>query len=388
MKVSFFTFILFSIFGYSQNTLKAIVVDNVDNSPLEFVGIFNTENHTVTNEDGRFQFSSSLDTITIYLVGYDKIRTTFQKVSDTVYLNKSVLKLNEVTVTNHKTLWQKIGDSIRSNYPIYPYKERFFLRGVLRYNGEITRIQDIQGKLERRTLLYTKDIVPSTKDFKVELTNMRKVGLAKDENQVYFIFETFYELFMNFTPINATGDAFNLTESTFENERKTKLGFHTKPEFINEEVKGHYIINNTNNAIERIYMTVRYKNNPYNKDGDTRFRTVTIKKEMALSKSSNTNKYYLANAKYEVKVEITDDQNSYTSLYDVSFILTTTDNEGSFEVKKNVSATKDLFKINYSYDQNFWKGQNQLLLTEEMANFIENAQDPNNEFKVKSNIKN
>ncbi|WP_405383613.1 hypothetical protein [Maribacter sp. LLG6340-A2] len=37
MKVSFFAFILFSIFGYSQNTLNAVVVDNADNSPLEFV---------------------------------------------------------------------------------------------------------------------------------------------------------------------------------------------------------------------------------------------------------------------------------------------------------------------------------------------------------------
>ena len=31
---------------------------------------------------------------------------------------------------------------------------------------------------------------------------------------------------------------------------------------------------------------------------------------------------------------------------------------------------------------------NQLLLTEEMLDFIEKVQDPNNEFKVRSNIKN
>ncbi|APA63486.1 hypothetical protein [Maribacter sp. 1_2014MBL_MicDiv] len=388
MKPSFFLFFLLSFIGFSQQTIDAVIVDGADNVPLEFVGVYNSKDHTISNEDGRFQFSSLLDSITIYRVGYDKLSTTFQKVKDTIFLNKSVLELNEVTVTNEKTLWQKVGDSIRSNYPIYPYKEKFLLRGVLRYNGEITRIQDLQGKLERRTLLYTKEIDPDKKDFKVELTNMRKVGLVKDENEVYFIFETFYQLFMNFTPMNATGDAFDLTEATFNNGSKTNLSFHTKPEIENEEVNGHYIINNNDHAIERIYMAINNNDNPYKKDGNIRFRTVSVEKEMSLSKSSNTNKYYIATAKYDVKVEVTDDKNSYTSFYDVSFILTTSDHEGDFPVKKNVSTSKDLFKIKYPYDQRYWNAQNQLLLTEEMLDFIEKVQDPNNEFKVKSNIKN
>lgn len=388
MRPSFFLFFLLSFIGFSQQTIDAVIVDGADNVPLEFVGVYNSKDHTISNEDGRFQFSSLLDSITIYRVGYDKLSTTFQKVKDTIFLNKSVLELNEVTVTNEKTLWQKVGDSIRSNYPIYPYKEKFLLRGVLRYNGEITRIQDLQGKLERRTLLYTKEIDPDKKDFKVELTNMRKVGLVKDENEVYFIFETFYQLFMNFTPMNATGDAFDLTEATFNNGSKTNLSFHTKPEIENEEVNGHYIINNNDHAIERIYMAINNKDNPYKKDGNIRFRTVSVEKEMSLSKSSITNKYYIATAKYDVKVEVTDDKNSYTSFYDVSFILTTSNHEGDFPVKKNVSTSKDLFKIKYPYDQRYWNAQNQLLLTEEMLNFIDKVQDPNNEFKVRSNIKN
>ena len=388
MKPLLLVLFLFSYIGYSQQTINAIVIDSADNSPLEFVGIYNSKDHTITNEDGRFQFSSSLDSITIYRVGYDKLHTVFQKINDTIYLNKSILELNEVTVTNEKTLWQKVRDSIRSNYPIYPYKEKFLLRGVLRYNGEITRIQDLQGKLERKTLLYTGKINPDKKDFKVELTNMRKVGLVKDEKKVYFIFETFYQLFMNFTPMNATGDAFDLTESTFNNGSKTNLSFHTKPEFNNEIINGHYIINNDDNAIERMYMVINSKNNPYKKDGNIKFRTVAVEKEISLSKSLITNRYYIASAKYDVKVEVTDDKNSYTSYYDVSFILTTSDNEGDFDVKKNVSTSKDLFKIKFPYDQRYWNAQNQLLLTNEMLDFIEKVQDPSNEFKVRSNIKN
>ena len=170
--------------------------------------------------------------------------------------------------------------------------------------------------------------------------------------------------------------------------KKYYVSFQTKPAIENEEVNGHYIINNNDHAIERIYMAINNKDNPYKKDGNIRFRTVSIEKEMSLSKSSNTNKYYIATAKYDVKVEVTDDKNSYTSFYDVSFILTTSDHEGDFPVKKNVSTSKDLFKIKYPYDQRYWNAQNQLLLTEEMLNFIDKVQDPNNEFKVRSNIKN
>lgn len=388
MKLQFFIIFLFSTLVYSQNELSGIVVDNADKSPLEFVGLYNKTDHTMTNADGRFQFSSSLDSVTIYRVGYDKLRTTFQKVGDTIYLNKSVLELNEVTVTNEKTLWQKIGDSVSSNYPIYPYKEKFLLRGVLRYNGKITRIQDIQGKLERRTLLYTKEIDPDKKDFKVELTNMRKVGLVKDENEVYFIFDSFYGLFMNLIPVNATGDDFDLTESTFDNGKKININFQSKPSIENEDFSGHYIINTDNYAMERFKMSVEFKNKPFQESGKKiRFRTVSIEKEISLSKTSNTGKYYIASAKYDVKVELTNEDKSFTSFYDISFILTTSDNEGDFDVKKNVSTSKDLFKINHPYDQSYWNAQNQLLLTEEMLDFIEKVQDPNNEFRVRSNIK-
>jgi hypothetical protein len=260
---------------------------------------------------------------------------------------------------------------------------------VLRYNGEITRIQDIQGKLERRTLLYTKDIDTDKKDFKVELTNMRKVGLVKDENEVYFIFDSFYGLFMNLIPVNATGNDFNLTEATFDNGKKVNLSFQSKPSIENENFTGHYIVNTESNAIERFNMAVELYDKPF-KDGgkNIRYRTVSYQKEISLSKSSATKKYYITTAKYDVKVELTNEKKSFTSFYDISFILTTSDNEGDFNVKKNVSTSKDLFKINYPYDQSYWNAQNQLLLTDEMLDFIEKVQDPNNEFKVRSNFKN
>jgi len=68
--------------------------------------------------------------------------------------------------------------------------------------------------------------------------------------------------------------------------------------------------------------------------------------------------------------------------------MTTSDHEGDFRVKRNISTSKDLFKINHPYDQSYWNAQNQLLLTDEMLGFIKKVQDSNNEFKIRSNIKN
>ena len=58
--------------------------------------------------------------------------------------------------------------------------------------------------------------------------------------------------------------------------------------------------------------------------------------------------------KKDYTVEITDENNSFTSFYDSSFMLTTSENKGDFKFKKNVSSSKVLFKINYPYDAGYW----------------------------------
>ncbi|MGC1515080.1 MAG: hypothetical protein WA810_05840, partial [Maribacter sp.] len=348
MKYLFHILLWAQFLGYAQHELGGLVLDEADKSPLEFVGIYNTLDHTMTNADGRFLFSSRSDSVIVYRPGYGKLSTTFQNIKDTIYLSKSVLELNEVTVTNAKPLWQKVKDSIKTNYALYPFKEKFLVRCMLRYNGEITRIQDMQGKVERKTLLYTQEIEADKNDFAVELTNMRKVGLVRDENDVYFIFDSFYGLFMSLIPMNATGDAFDLTESSFENNSKIKLAFTTSPSLTNEKTYGHYIINATNNAMERFYMVQEFSDNPFKKSGKSRYRTVFTEREISLKQSPKNSKYYIESSKYNVRVESTDETNTFTSFYDVSFIMTTTDNEGDYEVKKNVSTSKDLFKINHT----------------------------------------
>lgn len=133
------------IFSYSQNIHKAIVVDAEGNEPIEFVSVFNSNDYTLTNSDGRFLFSSDKDSVHFYKVGYDKLKTNFSKLQDTIFLEKSLIELNEVVVTNTKTILQKIKDSVASNYLLKPHTEIFFIRALLRKNDTIIRIQDMQG---------------------------------------------------------------------------------------------------------------------------------------------------------------------------------------------------------------------------------------------------
>ncbi|MCD6543260.1 MAG: hypothetical protein J7K34_02000, partial [Flavobacteriaceae bacterium] len=68
---------------------------------------------------------------------------------------------------------------------------------------------------------------------------------------------------------------------------------------------------------------------------------------------------------------------------DVSYQYFTKDNFGNFDIRKNVSTSKDLFKIRHEYGARFWNNRKGRLLTKEMEIFLKTLDDENNEFKVK-----
>ncbi|MGB5556122.1 MAG: hypothetical protein WBM83_15810, partial [Flavobacteriaceae bacterium] len=84
-----------SLICFAQHRHQGIVVDADGKEPLEFVGIYNDQAHTMTNSDGQFLFSTTLDSVTYYRVGYEKFKTTIDQLGDTVYLQKSILELDE-----------------------------------------------------------------------------------------------------------------------------------------------------------------------------------------------------------------------------------------------------------------------------------------------------
>ncbi|MFK7812906.1 MAG: hypothetical protein AB8B59_10450 [Maribacter sp.] len=371
---------------FSQNQHTGIIIDSETKEPVEFVGVFNSKDYTISNEDGRYAFSSDKDSVVFYKVGYEKLETTFDQLRYTIFLDKSVLELNEVIVTNGKTLYQKIKDSINKNYKFEPYKEKFLLRAIAKKNNEIWRIQDLLGKLKRKTLFYNKEIEKSKKDYEVELTNMRKLGGVSDENNAYLKFPSFNQIFTEFITMNIKESELDIEERYFDNGKKIRLEFSSRPEEEIKNITGYYILDAESYAIESYHFKSVPKNGPFKKNKFLRYRNSYYDVSVFFKKSYEKNAYFISSAKSVYKVETTNEEKSFNLVYELNSILTTSDNFGAFKVKKNVNASKDLFKLKYPYNPGFWNTQNQLLLTEEMKEFIKKMGEENTEFKVRSNM--
>nr|WP_315203947.1 hypothetical protein [uncultured Flavobacterium sp.] len=67
-------------FSNAQNfQINKIVVDKNTKSPLENVIVFNKSDYSTTNSEGKFVFVSQKNEINLNLLGYDAIKTTFDK---------------------------------------------------------------------------------------------------------------------------------------------------------------------------------------------------------------------------------------------------------------------------------------------------------------------
>lgn len=386
MKLSLITLLLFSFFGYAQYSTSAIVLDSADNTPLEFVGVYNSIDHTMTNADGRFQFSSSLDSVTIYRPGYETIKASFSNLKDTIFLEKSILELDEVVVTNQKSILQEVYESLNSNYSSEPYKEKFMLRAINKYNGEMHRIEDITGKLSVKNMFKDDSTKESKKDFLVELTNMRKLGLKNDEKNAYLVFPSLKDFYNQLTEITQNESLYNITEKKFNNGENIKIEFIKESDSV--DIKGYYIINGSDFAVQEYKFEKISKKGDFFKNKHLLYRTSFYEKHVFFKKKLESDKYYLDSGNLEYTVITTDKENSFGGKHNLKVVLMTTDNFGDFKVTKNTNATKDLFKLDYPYNPSYWNEQNQLLLTDEMTAFIEKVQDPQNDFKISSNLKN
>ena len=153
----------------AQHTTSKYLVDKDTKAPLHAATIHNANDYTVTNDDGHFVFYSANDSVTIKMLGYETLKTTFKALSrtkDTLYLTPKPFQLDEVTLSN-KNILQEAYNHATTNYPMEPFVEDFFLRCILKRNGELVKIEDFSGRIKRDKLLGVK------KNFTFQLLNMR-----------------------------------------------------------------------------------------------------------------------------------------------------------------------------------------------------------------------
>ena len=371
--------------SFSQNTISKYLVDKDTKAPLQSATIHNANDYTITNADGYFVFYSTNDSITIKMLGYETLKTTFKALShtkDTLYLTPKPFQLDEVTLSN-KNIIQEAYNHASTNYPMKPFVEDFFLRCILKRNGELVKIEDFSGRIKRDKLFAAE------KNYAFQLFNMRKFGIEKkglrtddfELPSLNGIFDWYSNYFFldpkeyRFSFLKVIDETHQQVSHTSKNEEDYKKGI------------GHFIISTDDYAIkERIYKTnpKTIHKIPYTKKPFTKYRTIDYYCKDKLEKDAEKGKYFIANAIVNVKVEgyVGDER----IVYDVSFELIVTHPFSDLNTfKANVNGKKELFKLKVPYNKEFWETQNQLPLTNEMRDFINKPHNPK-EYRVISNF--
>ena len=383
--IAVLTYITLIPLSFSQNTLSKYLADKETKAPLKSATIHNANDYTVTNDDGHFVFYSTNDSITIKMLGYETLKTTFKALSrtkDTLYLTPKPFQLDEVTLSN-KNILQEAYNHATINYPMEPFVEDFFLRCILKRNGEFVKIEDLSGRIKRDKLLGAK------KNFTFQLLNMRKFGIEKkgvraDDFNIPSLNDVF-QWWSNILFLDSKEYRFSFLKVIDETHQQVS---HT-PKNEEDYIKGigHFIISTDDYAVkERIYkINPKVVDKiPYTKKFFTKYRTTDFYLREKCEKDVAKSKYFIANGLYTEKIE--GYNNDERIVYDVSFELIVTHPFSVLSTfKANVNGKKELFKLEVPYNKEFWETQNQLPLTNEMRDFINKPHNPK-EYRVISNF--
>ncbi|MDQ6472637.1 hypothetical protein RB619_18515 [Flavobacterium sp. LHD-80] len=384
-------FLSFSVEAQKVQTTK-VVADKATKLPLDKVNIYNEKDNSISNEEGAFSFVSDIHELNFSLIGYENRKMSFEEVQkqDTIFLQSKITELDEVVIGTEVLLIKKAYAKMIDNYALSPYNENFFLRCTLKKNNEMSRLQDIYGKVSRNAIFKTVK-VPDNK-CAVEILNMRKVGIKEKMDFIDFQFQSFENLF----DVNAL-IAINLDEFEFTRE-KGMIGNYVKISFIQKETNslgqktsGYFIINKADYAIVETYFDFYDDgaNVPFKKNGKVNYRTVRFQRTTNYKKSDVTKRYYLNNANSIVRVEAVDNKEIEKRFYDYTANFFVTNSFIASKADSNLSMDKDIFRVKFPYSESFWASQNQLPLTTDLKDFLNRVsenKDKKEEFEVIGNF--
>lgn len=365
--------------SFSQNRLNGIVLNFETKEPIEYVDIYNKNDFTSTNSEGRFLFKSKNDSIKIRLIGYESIFTTFKKINDTIFLKSKFEELNEIIISNKNPII-KVYNSVSKNYPSELYTETFFLRGQIRKNRKLIKIQDLNGLVNRKVLIGTSEKPMPKKNYKVEILNVRKAGI---EENIDFVMINFKQILELIAGIGLNIQEFEFNKSKSKDKNFVKYSFFPKTE-NKSKIEGYYLVNENDNAITE-YKVKEILDDSYKQGKNFKFRTNYIEKITFFKKNIAKGKYFIHKAKINSETEIIN-ENGKKDLYNEthSFIVL---NQTNLKLNKKHSIKKNIFEFKKPFNLEFWKKQEYLLLTNEMNDFLKTIKDSNNEFKTITNIK-
>jgi hypothetical protein len=391
IKLKFTLIILmFSNIIISQNfKTNNIVVDFETLKPISNVNIYNDYDNTISNENGLFVFNSNLNSVIIYHLGYDKLITDFNTLNknDTIYLKPIIYEIEEVVISDKRQLINKVYENIFTNYPFFSFSEENFIRCILRKNGKIIKFQDIVVNIKRNSLFTNKNIKELDYDF--QISNLRKAGIIpKLKSEEDFKFLSVEELYNWFSAIFTTTNYYSYTENSMVEDKKIKINFAKNDKLNqNKSLEGYYIVNLEDFSLSEVFYNTVFDNQtliPFNQEKNVKWRTIGNEIFINYKKNIKNNKYYINNGTLKNIVEVINEDEK--SIYEATYQIVNTKNIENKKVRSNFSSTKDLFKANVSFNKLFWEEQNQLLLDNELTNFLKNLKNYKSDYEIYSNF--
>jgi hypothetical protein len=367
-------------FSFAQNfQINKTIVDKNTKVPLENVIVFNENDYSTTNAEGKFAFVSQKNEINLSLLGYESIKTTFDKLNnekDTIFMEIKATQLEEVVVSNAGPYMKKVYDKFDENI-LQNYTVDFFLRNVFKKDNINILLQDIYAREYKN-----KD---QKKNLAIEILNMRKTSLFEKQDNINFKFPDFDAVFGGIRPLI---DKCTFTEVPFNDSDFKKVLFEANEKnIVGQILKGYFIINRKDYAIVESAFSViddpekiPYKNLPHSRG---KFRTIKLNKLLQFKKDAASNKYYLSNTKFDTQMEIFINEISDNPFYyDFNTVLFTTNNPTNEKINSNFATDKDIFKAKFPYSKDFWNNQNQLPLTNELEMFLKSVNENKDKTKV------
>lgn len=380
--IFFISYLIHSNFIFSQSTLN-VLWDKDENKPISYATIKGFKNYSVSNKEGVFELEKMDGKIIIQSLAYEVLETdyNFLKANDTIYIKPLTFELDEIVIAK-ESLYNQMLKTIPTEYALEPHKEEFFLRSVIRKNNELYKIIDFSGLVEKQSLFDTKSKPMPKRNYKVQINNIRKVGLDdRDIDILMFSFKDFYTYLVRF-PFNKKD--YNITYESTTNKGSKKITLKPK----NKEAtkfKGYFILNNDNTYRE---VDITYSNNDLNYENkrDIKYRTKQMNWKSNFERNTKTNKLQLHKGKIVAELEII--RNDSTEIYELTYIYNSNPLEKNITITNNINLNRDMFKLKNDYNANYWKNHKILTLTNEMQEFINrvNTMKENPDFKTKTNM--
>lgn len=367
----------------AQDKNIKLLWDKANNIPIPFATIKGNTNYCLSNEEGYFEIFED-EKFSIQNISYNTLEMSKSEIlkKDTIFMKSKVFELNEVVVKK-EDIYSKMAKTVIREYAFIPHTEKFFLRVVVKKNNEIYKIIDFSGYIEKQTLFETSEVKMPRDNYKVQIENIRKAGI-EDRIVDYALFN-FNEFYLYITSVVSPPDLYNLSYEFSDDNKTTKI--IAKPKKIEIINSNNQYILNEDFTFGEAELNHNLENSPYEKLGKHKHRTTNVYKKSSFQRNPFNNKMQLNKAIFKATTEVVKERD-IKEIFEATYYYYSIPVK-NIKIENNISLKKDMFDIKFDYNEEYWKSNEVLSLTNEMQEFINkvNSISKSKEFRIKSNIK-